>query len=385
MPDILYLVHDLTDPAVTRRVAMLMAGGAKVRVAGFRREARPAPTVLGSGIPVDLGETRDGRFLHRIASVARAALGIGVALKGVRAPAVIIARNLEMLALARRVAPTFQPRPAIVYECLDIHRLMLGRGAVPTTLRAVERRLVADTALLVTSSPAFLREYFELHGQVDAPAALLENKVLRLESGRMEQPTRTAADRPLTIGWFGALRCRRSLAVLKALAERMDGAVEIVLRGRPAYREIPDFDEQVRDAPHLRFEGAYRTEDLATHYAEVDFCWAIDFFEAGQNSEWLLPNRLYESGAHGVPAIARAGTETARFLEARHIGIVLDEVSTDALATRFSALTDEELEALKMRQRAVDPSTWTYGIEDCRAFVRRLQSLAPTETLEAAA
>jgi succinoglycan biosynthesis protein ExoL len=386
MPDILYLVHDLTDPAVTRRVVMLTAGGARMRVAGFRREGRPAPAILGAGAPVDLGETQDGRFLHRVAAVGRAALGIGKALDDMPTPAVVIARNLEMLALARRAVASFQPKPTIVYECLDIHRLMLGQGAVPTTLRAVERRLAADAALLVTSSPAFLREYFEPHGQIDAPVVILENKVLQLESGRVEPPlSRSAIDRPWVIGWFGALRCRRSLAVLKAFAVRMNGAVEIVLRGRPAYREIPDFDDQVRGVPHLRFEGAYRPEDLPAHYAEVDFCWAIDFFEAGQNSEWLLPNRLYESGARGVPAIARAGTETARFLEARGIGMILGEVSTEALASRFGALTCEELEALKMRQRAVDPSTWSYGIEDCRAFVRRLQSLVPSEVLEVAA
>ena len=37
MLHILYLVHDLSDPAVRRRVIMLQAGGAKVTVAGFRR------------------------------------------------------------------------------------------------------------------------------------------------------------------------------------------------------------------------------------------------------------------------------------------------------------------------------------------------------------
>ena len=37
MLHVLYLVHDLFDPAVRRRVMMLRAGGAKVTLAGFRR------------------------------------------------------------------------------------------------------------------------------------------------------------------------------------------------------------------------------------------------------------------------------------------------------------------------------------------------------------
>ncbi len=37
MLHVLYLVHDLADPAVRRRVMMLQAGGANVTLAGFRR------------------------------------------------------------------------------------------------------------------------------------------------------------------------------------------------------------------------------------------------------------------------------------------------------------------------------------------------------------
>jgi succinoglycan biosynthesis protein ExoL len=385
MPAILYLVHDVTDPAVARRVTMLTAGGASVRVAGFRREGRLAPARLGAGTPIDLGMTRDGRLAQRIAAVARAALGLRQALVGLAAPDIIIARNLEMLALAGRVAGLYRSTPAIVYESLDIHRLLLGNGAVSATLRTIERRLAADAALLMTSSPAFLREYFEPYGQVSGPVELVENKVLALGGEHQTPPSRPQGGRPWVIGWFGALRCRRSLAILKQVAENMDGAIEVVMRGRPAYREIPDFDAQVRDAPHLRFEGAYEPEDLPSHYVAVDFCWAIDFFEAGQNSEWLLPNRLYESGAHGVVPIARANTETARFLQARDIGIVLDEGSADDLVSRLSALTDEEFVGLSARQQALDASTWTYGVEDCRALVQRLAALAPSQPREAAA
>ncbi len=37
---ILYLVHDLYDPAVNKRILMLKSGGAEVTVAGFRRMAQ---------------------------------------------------------------------------------------------------------------------------------------------------------------------------------------------------------------------------------------------------------------------------------------------------------------------------------------------------------
>src|SRR6187431_1373719 len=99
MLHILYLVHDLSDPAVRRRVMMLRAGGAKVTLAGFRR-ARDVADEPGDPAPIDLGTTRDGDFGQRLVAVARAALSLGVKLAGIARPDLIIGRNLEMLALA---------------------------------------------------------------------------------------------------------------------------------------------------------------------------------------------------------------------------------------------------------------------------------------------
>ena len=47
--------------------------------------------------------------------------------------------------------------------------------------------------------------------------------------------------------------------------------------------------------------------------------------EAGYNSVWLLPNRLYEGGYYGVPAIAPAGTQTAAWVNARSVGFTVPE------------------------------------------------------------
>jgi hypothetical protein len=55
---ILYLVHDLADPAVRRRVTMLEAGGATVTLAGFRRG--PVPERVDGPAPIELGRTEDG-------------------------------------------------------------------------------------------------------------------------------------------------------------------------------------------------------------------------------------------------------------------------------------------------------------------------------------
>ena len=66
MTKILYLVHDLDDPATERRRSMLQAGRAEVRLVGFRRGTSPLkhPATV-------LGRTYNGKFLQRTWSALR--------------------------------------------------------------------------------------------------------------------------------------------------------------------------------------------------------------------------------------------------------------------------------------------------------------------------
>ena len=377
MLHVLYLVHDVSDPAVRRRIIMLRAGGAEVTLAGFRRTTNPIADIEGLR-PIDLGATRDGRFGQRLAAVAKAALSIGSKLGAMPRPDLIIARNLEMLALARRAKSAFGASVPIVYECLDIHRLVLRNDVLGKALRATERFLARDVKLLVTSSPAFIANYFKPFGQVAAPIELVENKYF--EAAAIVPGAPEAEESPLglpwRIGWFGALRCRRSLELLADFSRRMEGRVEIVLRGRPALSEFPDFHGFVEAEPWLSFRGPYRNpEDMAAIYNDVHFSWAIDFFEAGQNSEWLLPNRLYEGCRFGAVPISMGNTETGRFLKQQDIGVLLPQASPEALEAALGKMEEHRFARLKGRVLARNPRTWSYDRSDCRALVERLRSL----------
>jgi succinoglycan biosynthesis protein ExoL len=377
---VLYFVHDLSDPAVRRRVMMLRAGGAEIVLAGFRRAADVAPDIMALS-PIDLGRTRDGKFGQRLAAVASAAAMLGSKLRRVAKPDVIIGRNLEMLALASRARQLFSADIPIVYECLDIHRLLIGQNGISWTMRSAERMLGRNAALLLTSSPAFVRDYFKSFGQTRAPIALLYNKVLELVEKPEAFKVRLATPKtkePWVIGWFGALRCRKSLDLLASFTRRMEGRFEVVLRGRPAYSEFEDFDHRVAAEPFMRFDGPYRNpEDLASIYGAVHFSWAIDFFEEGLNSRWLLPNRLFEGCRYGAVPIAVTGTETGHFLEERHIGIVLDEVSDASLANRLGGMDRAIYTTARNRILVQDQATWVCDLRDCRALVKRLASLSP--------
>ncbi len=379
-PNILYLAHDLADPAIRRRVLTLKAGGAAVTVAGFERDGNLLSDEPGV-TTISLGRTADGKFAQRIGAVFKARLSLKNRLYWAPKPDVVIARNLETLALAGAAASLFGRNVPVVYECLDIHRLLLDGGLKGRLMRAAQRQLGRRASLLITSSPAFVENFFKPRSGLDLPVLLLENKVVALKPEAVAgsaEPRMPPPGKPWRIGWFGALRCRKSLDLLIEFAARMEGKVEIVLRGRPAYSEFDDFDARVKSAPHVEFHGPYRNpEDLRAIYRDVQFTWAIDFFEEGLNSSWLLPNRLYEGGLYGALPIALAGTETGRFVSKRGIGTTLLDASADSLERLFDGMTEERYSTLFDALSSIERSQWVTGPAECRALVSRLAALAP--------
>lgn len=375
MLKIAYLVPNLSDPAVARRVDMFRRGGAEVEIAGFRRADAP-PADLQAEKVIELDITHDARMLQRLVATFKARHGVRNWARSLSRPDVIVARNLEMLAIANGLMQIWPKPPALVYECLDIHRLMLRPDGVGRALRTVEQLLMEPASLLLVSSPAFLSQYFDAQG--GPPAILVENKVTapaQAETGR--NPALAGDVAPIRIGWFGALRCSKSLAALDGLSRAFEGRIEVNLRGRPALTEFDDFHGSVDASPHLRFGGPYRyPDDLAALYSSVHFAWAIDFFEEGQNSAWLLPNRIYEGCLSGAIPIALAGTQTAAFIEERGIGIVIPDIAPQTLADLFASMTPDRLHGLAAAVAAQDPAQFRCDAAECCALVERLARLA---------
>ncbi|WP_134680590.1 hypothetical protein [Paracoccus ravus] len=180
------------------------------------------------------------------------------------------------------------------------------------------------SAAVVTSSPGFIRNYLRQYDQPDIPVILAENKPLAIS---LPGIGRDATKGPLTIGWFGMLRCKVSLLALDALTRAAPGRFRVILRGRPALDVVQDFHQIVAANPDMQFLGLYRwPEDLARIYAEVDLAWLIDRYQAGRNSDWLLPNRLYEGCLHGAVPIVLDGTEAAAKAREWGCGIALRSV-----------------------------------------------------------
>ena len=372
---IAYFVHNLADPAVGKRMRMLRAAGDEVVPLGFHRDDRTIDQVDGIDA-IDLGQTYDANFKQRIAMVAKRCIDLRDWADPIRGCDVIIARNLEMLVIAAAARRRYARQARLAYESLDIHRLLLSDGIVGAGMRALERMLMRKVELLIVSSPAFLREYFEpRQGIDDRPIEVItvENKLLPAAALALRTPAALPPGPPWRIGWFGMIRCRKSLDVLSGLAARRPDLVQVIIRGRPSRTEFDDFDAQVERAPGIIYGGTYRPAELEELYGAVHFNWTLDFFEEGANSRWLLPNRIYEGGVYDAVPIALAGTETARWLKRLGIGVFLD--SADGVEDFLSSLTPARYEELKQASRAAPRSAFVADGSDCGRLSEALRGM----------
>ena len=342
MTRIAFFGHDAADAAVRRRVQGFLDDG--LEVTGFMMRRRDPGALAWDNI--DLGETRDGAFLQRICQVFAGARLAAAARDKLAGADVIYARNLDMLAcafLAKRQARLATP---VIYESLDIHRLLTRQDLIGAGVRWLERMLLKRSAGLVVSSPGFIRNHFERRYPGDYRAFLVENRLAPGASygaracERKSRPSPGAE--PLRLGWVGNLRCRRSFELLCDLADRFPDRLEIHLHGVPARTEIPVFEPLIEARPNMHYHGRYRSpEDLAAIYDRLDVVWAGDFMEAGYNSVWLLPNRIYEGGYYCTPSIAPAGTETAAWLERHQCGFIIDEPLQTSLPELIGQLIND--------------------------------------------
>jgi len=377
MAQVLVFAPDVAEAAQIRRIRAFQTVGHTVSAYAFRRQ-NMNQTFQPDWPTIMLGETQNEslrtRAMQMVTGVARVLRQPDLA----RNADVWIARNIDMALIAHAARRLLRPDVPIAYECLDIHSLFTRTDAIGRAIRAVERRVLRDSALLITSSPGFIRHYFEAVQGYDGPVALLENKVW-IDGDASRPRERRRAGNPLVIGSVGSIRCAKSLEILSEAAHRLGPKVEIALHGNVHHHAVPGFDAIVADHSNITWHGPYDyPHGLGPVYAGCDLVWAQDLWQRGGNSDWLLPNRIYEASWHGCPSIAVQGTETGRRVEADGLGFTLPEASANALVDLVDGLDRAEVDRVADALLASPEAQFRQSPEEMSDIIDRILSTETT-------
>jgi succinoglycan biosynthesis protein ExoL len=379
MSTIAFFGHDANESTVIKRAAAFQANGARVIGFMFRR-LRRGPAHEPAWENVDLGVTRDLNYLRRLPKLVAAIAKCAARRSVLKQCDIIYARNIDMLLLAQAAKWIAGSDAVVVYEALDIRRVLIDRGRLSGLLRWVERRLLSSCDMLVVSSTDFITRYFEPIQGYRGPWRLLENKVAAHLIPAQHRDARPAPPDgpPWVVGVFGVLRCWRSLEILRRTAEALPDRVVVHIRGRPSEEDIPlaALKELAARHPNIHYLGPYRSpQDLAEIYGQLHFIWAADFQDAGINSDWCLTNRLYEGGLCGSVALAGRGTATGRMVEREELGFTLP-VPLETTLPAFLADLEPATYAAARARVAAAPRALFVDETDTRDLLQSLGALA---------
>ncbi|APG48923.1 glycosyltransferase [Phaeobacter porticola] len=381
MARLVCFASDLTDVAQLRRLASFQAQGHEVISVASRKGAMPPISWQN----IDLGEIGQHGLLQRGRLALMSALREPILVPLVQQADLLVARNLDMLALASALRLRSKSQAALAYEVLDIHSLFEGAGAKAKLARWGERRLMAGAAVLWVSSPGFHSGYFVPVQGVTGPWHLVENKMV--VPADMSRPISASLSgsqsKVLRVGWIGAIRCRPSFELLLKVAACMGPAVELHIHGTIHNHVLPDFHTRIATMNNVIFHGSYRYPDgLAACYATCDVVWAQDLWQSGGNSDLLLPNRIYEAGWHGCPVVAVANTQTGRKIEEMGQGWTVAEATSAALVQLLQTLTAEQIAVCRAQIAALPEATFRQSSDDVAALLLSagIDPVTPAET-----
>ena len=365
MAAILFFAPDLAETAQLRRIHSFAKAGHRVSSVSMRKTA-----VRVDWPDLDLGQITNAQLGRRV-RLAFGGLGQLWAMRRQVALAdLIIARNIDMVMLALAARLMCRRPVPIIYECLDIHGIFTAGGRKARLARWIERFALGRVALLLVSSPGFIENYFVPVQGYAGRWLLLENKLWFAQQPLPRPKTRLQRQGALVLGWVGAIRCQPTLDLLCAVAATMGDALRIEINGIVHHHALQDFAGRIGAHPNIHYAGPYAYPDgLAQVYAGCDLVWAQDLWQRGANSDWLLPNRIYEASWFGCPSIAVAGTCTAAKIARDGLGFVIDDATPAALQALLESLTGTEIAGVSRRILARPDSEFSLAVPEINLVV----------------
>jgi succinoglycan biosynthesis protein ExoL len=357
---ILVFSHDLHDARFHKRMRMFSDLGVSVRWLAFDRERKTdlVNKFLQQFPGHALGKSQDAQYGKRAVALASA---LGKLLRGRFLPGdldIIYCINLDNLLVAILARTLRRMKCRIVYEVADIQPVLLRQDKTGRALRALERWCLKRTDLVVYTSEHFMSQFLREEQHCQAPSLLLENKIYPAAGLARRAPVRQETPR-LVIGFFGQLRCRRSLEMMRRLAASFPDRLQFDLRGYPNHEVREVFEAVIADSPNVTYGGPYRNpDDLARLYASVDLCWGFDLCSPGLNSKWCLTNRLYEAGYFGVPILVEDNTAGGEYVRRLGSGWVFPHPLEESLEAFFSQVSDAEIRARQAHTAQLDASVF---------------------------
>ncbi len=181
------------------------------------------------------------------------------------------------------ILSVFLQKKPVVCEIADIMPIQQKKTISGIFIRTLDKIFFSKVNLLVFTSEHFIN-YFTEFLKMKPPFITLENKMDIISI----KPIHKNLNDIITIGYFGLIRCQKSISILKSLAKEYPDRFKVLIAG------VTDHTVELNNLPkNVKLIGEYKSpQDLAKIYGKVDIVWNVLF---DRNMKWAMTNRFYES------------------------------------------------------------------------------------------
>lgn len=362
---ILSVLPVLGQPRYSKRISMLQELGFNVEVVTFERDYHKG------GLPncnvKSLGKLSHGEYFQRVFKFIKA---LPILRNAIKNNDIIYASGPDMAYLA--LLAGIGLRMPVVLEVGDIREIQVVKGLVGNFVRIVDKYLVQKCSLLVSTTPAFINEYYKKWLNVKMSSIVLENK---LEKNYDKKVFKNRTNK-ICIGYFGLLRCNWSWEVLKNLAILNPDNIEIILAGYPINPK--NILEKANAINNIKYLGEYKSpDDLSRLYGQVDLVWVVypgpEVIEKNQRWAQMIcrSNRFYESCYFKTPLISLKNSGDGIEVDKYNIGLIIDNQNINDVISKIKQISNKDINCWKINMENVpkDVFVYTTEIEDLKKAI----------------
>lgn len=321
-----------------------------------------------------LGKVNNGKILKRIISLIKS-FYLLMKNKKKYTSKIIYVFSFDLL-IATVLANFFiNKKTYLIYEVGDIHSIFIKHGNFSRIMRVVEQIFLRRVDLIVTTSPAFKKNYFlELQKVSKDKVLVLENKIYPCLVEKNKN-LNIKKNKKITIGYFGMFRSNTTWELLYGLAKEFEEKFDIYLRGFLSKKNmLNDFYKRIDLLNNIVYEGEYKyPDDLNEIYNKIDICIIGNMSEINKNHKWALPNRLYEAQAYNVPLLVHQGTELAKRVKKNNLGWILDFNNKKLCINKISKLSLEDISIMKSKLTNITKNKYD-GTNDHKELIKFIEN-----------
>lgn len=331
----------------------------KPRICGIKRKESSDRT---GEVDKILGTITHGKVLSRIPVYLRA---LNPLIEEIKHKDVIFVYTLDTFILAWMAKVASRSNIKLVLFLMDIRNLFVGTRLRNHIVQSFLRFAFRQSDLILVSSRDYLEGYaVDYLKEIPDKWMEIENKVYvdEIPNFRRGQPEAFKGD-DVVIGYFGIIRCPRSLDILLEVARRSSGVVKIIIFGE--FLGVDDLVKQMEGVANISYRGKYRNpEDLSSIYASCDLVWACyPYDEKIGNQVWAKTNRFYEAGFFKKPVIVSKGTKDSEFVSANEYGMILDLGNRSESIEKLLSLQPQVVRKWEQELTKVPPENFCYSNE----------------------